>query len=219
MIKYDKASHTYKNEEGADYISVTTLLARLFPFNAAEIAAKVNNMRGSCYYGMGVERITEQWQRSSGLGHMVHNAVENYIKEGSVPDDKSLVPLVDQFKRLNFKGTLMSEVMVQSSDEYKIAGTVDIIEDTGKHLYVWDIKTYKKITDDKVKKCSYQLEIYKRLIENTLGRPTIVGGIIIFENFAVDRKNTRLKVVKAIPCVNEVDDIFKNRKKELRYAV
>jgi len=214
MIHKDKDAHCYKNEHGQEYISVTTLIARLFPFDRNAIAAKVNNIRGSQYFGMGVERILDQWTRSSGHGNTVHNAVEKYIKEKTMPKKGELTPLVEQFKRLNFKGTLLSEVTVYD-DFYRIAGTVDILEDCPDKIYIWDIKTFNKISDDKIKKVSLQLEIYRRLVEATLKKPAVAAGAIVFEDFVVQRKNTKMKVIKALPCIKEVDKILADRLKEI----
>ena len=210
MIHKDKDAHCYKNEHGQEYISVTTLIARLFPFDRNAIAAKVNNIRGSKYFGQGVDRILEEWSRSSGHGNRVHNAVEKYIKEKMMPNKGELVPLVEQFKRLNFKGNLLSEVTVYD-DVHRIAGTTDILEDCPEKIYIWDIKTFNKISDDKIKKASLQLEIYKRLVEYTLKKPAVPAGILVYENFVVDRKNTKLKIIKALPCIKEVDKILADR--------
>jgi len=100
-------------------------------------------------------------------------------------------------------------------DKYRIAGTADILEDCGDRIYIWDVKTYNKISDDKIHKVSLQLEIYRRLVEFTLNKKAIAAGALVFEDFVVKRKNTRLKVIRALPCIEEVDGILENRLREI----
>lgn len=218
LITFKPDSHTYWDATGNEYISVTTLLSKEFPFDRAEIADTVRKIPASKYHGMSQERILTLWENSADLGTVVHEAVEDYIKEDIWPSDPSLVPLVKQFSKLNFRGELLSEILVWDED-YRIAGTADILECFDKYIYLWDIKTSNKISDDKLMKFSMQLEIYKRLIEKRFNKPVKIGGILWFQDFVMRRSNTKLKVFQTLHCADSVDEILKRRKKEIGHDI
>lgn len=213
-ITFEPIEHKYTNPDGEEFISVTTLLGREFSFDAPAIAEKVRKIKSSDYHTMTVERILKQWDDSGDHGTVVHEMIEDYIKDDIYTSDESLVPLLEQFKKLNFRGELLSEVLLWDED-YKIAGTADILEDMGKYIYLWDIKTSNKISDDKLMKFSMQLEIYKRLIEKRFNKKVIIGGIIWFDNYVKKRRNTKLKVFRTLNVEDSVDDILEKRKKEI----
>jgi len=197
IITFEPKEHKYFNQHGEEYISVTTLLGREFPFDAKEVANKVRKIPSSKYHGMSEERILRLWNDSSEHGNVVHNMVEDYIKEDIVPSDPSLLPLLDQFKRLNFNGDLLSEVLLWDED-YKIAGQADILEVFDDHIYLFDIKTSNRITDNKLSKFSLQLELYRRMIEKQFGKKAKLGAIIHFEDYVVKRSKTKLRVISPL---------------------
>jgi len=211
MVTLDPLTHQYKDENGVIYTSVTQLLSKIFVFNTNDIIAKITKNPNSKYYGMTPERIKALWNKTGEVGTELHLAVENYIKHKTMPSDKLLVPLVEQFAKLKFK-SLKSEILV-SDEEYLLAGTIDILEDSDKYLYIWDVKTSNKMTNDKLLKFSYQLELYKRLAEKTFNRTTKLGGILWFEDLVVKRNNSKLKIYSIVDCKDEVDAILSDRKR------
>lgn len=214
MITFSEDDHTYWDNTGNEYISVTTLLAKEFPFDQTEIAEKVQKIGSSKYHGMSTERILRMWEDSSGHGNEVHKAVEEYIKEGKMPEDIRIVPLIEQFSRLNFRGKLQSEILVWDED-YRIAGTVDILECFDDHIYLWDIKTSNRITDDKLMKFSMQLELYRRLVEKQFNITVKIGGVLWFEDYVIKRSKTKLKVFQVLNCSDSVNDILAKRLESL----
>lgn len=214
MIHFDPKKHKYTDDQGREYISVTTLLSDLFPFDRNEIAKAISENPNSSYYKWSIKDIFKDWRKAATEGNKLHGACENYITEKKVPTKSDLKACVKKFAKLKFKGKLLSEQKVYS-EKYLIAGTIDIIEDCGNILYLYDLKTYKKITDDRIHKLNLQLEIYRRLAEERFGRPCKVVGGLIFENFVVDRENTNLIFLKAQDAKEEVDKILENRLKEI----
>lgn len=215
MIHFEPEEHRYFDDNGLEYTSVTTLLSEEFPFDQEAIAEKVRHFSSSRYHGMSKERILKYWENSSGHGNVVHNAIEDYIKHKKMPDDINLVPLVEQFAKLKFSGKLLSEELLWDS-KYRLAGTADILEDMGDFMYLYDIKTSNKISDDKLMKFSMQLELYKRLGEKVFKKPVIVAAILHFEDYVVRRKNTKLRVIQPLRCGDSVDDILEKRYERLQ---
>jgi len=214
IITFEPKAHQYFNQNGEEYISVTTLLGREFPFDTKRVANKVRKIPSSKYHGMSEERILRLWEDSSEHGNVVHEAVEEYIKEDIIPSDPSLVPLIDQFKKLNFDGDLLSEVLVWDED-YRLAGTADILEIFDDHIYLFDIKTSNRITDNKLMKFSLQLELYRRMIEKRFGKEARLGAILYFEDYVVKRSKTKLKVISPLHLSDVVDEILEKRKREI----
>ena len=214
MITFKPENHTYWDEDGVQYTSVTTLLGKEFPFDQEAVAEKVANIPSSRYHGMSKERILKMWSDSSDHGNVVHEMVEDYIKEDVVPSDQSLVPLLDQFKRLNFRGELLSEVLVWDED-YLLAGTADILEVLPDKIYVHDIKTSRKVDETKLGKFSLQLEIYRRMIEKRFQKKTLRGFVLHFDDYVIQRSKTKLKLLTPLHLDDVVDDILRKRKEEI----
>lgn len=214
MITFEPKEHKYTNENNEEYVSVTTLLQKEFPFNAKEIANKVSTISSSRYHGMSEARILRMWDDSSVHGTVVHEAVEEYIKEDIYPSDPQLIPLIEQFKKLSFRGDLLSEILVWD-DELKIAGTADILEIFPDHINLFDIKTSNKLSEDKHMKFSLQLEMYRRMIEDNFKKPTRSIAILWFENYVMQRSKTKMKLIQPLQLNDVVDEILEKRRKEI----
>ena len=214
IITFDPKEHKYWNQNNIEYVPVTILLNAIFPFDRVEIAEKVTKIGSSKYYGRSIDRILSLWDNTSIHGKTIHTMVENYIKNHTYPTDNSLIPLLEQFKLLNFSGSLLSEVLVWD-ERYRIAGTVDILECCDKYIYLWDIKTSSHIDDDKLMKFSMQLEIYKRIVEHHFNTPVKIGGILWFEDYVMKRKRAKMKVLRTLHCVDSVNEILLKREREI----
>lgn len=215
IISFDPEEHKYTNQYNEEYISVTTLLGREFPFEQREIAEKVSQIKSSRYFNMSVERILEFWENGAELGTIVHNAIEDYIKHTIWPSEPTLIPMVEQFSKIRFRGDLLSETLLWS-DEHMLAGTCDIMEVFPDKIYLYDIKTSNKISDDKLMKFSLQLFIYKYLIELRFKKPVIIGGIFHFDDYVMKRSKSKLKLIKPLNIEDVADDILNNRKIEVK---
>jgi len=214
MIKFDEKSHTYTDEHNRKYLSVTTWIGKLFPFHRNAIIARIIKSPNSPYYGWTVKQVSADWAKSSKEGNRVHKACEDYINDNIITEDKEVRPCVEQFIKLKFTGRLKSELRVYDED-LLIAGTADIVEFCVDAIYLYDIKTYKKIDDDRIKKMSIQLEIYRRLLEKMFNKPCKVMGGIIFEGFVKNKENTKLRFIPAIDKTEFVNQMFENRRIEI----
>jgi len=213
-ITFHPEDHKYFDQNMVEFTSITTLLSQEFVFNSREIAEKVSKISSSKYHSMSVERILEFWDNSADLGTMVHEALEDYIVRDTWPSDPCLVPLVEQFSKLRFNGDLLSETLV-FSEEYRLAGTIDLMEVFPDKIYLFDFKTSNKISEDKLMKFSLQLELYRRMAEKQFNKPVIIIGILWFEDFVVKRGNTKLKLIRPLHLPDVVDDILAKRKLEI----
>jgi len=219
QLHFDPAQHKYTDEDGLEYISVTTLLQLDDPFDAQEIAKKVVTYPASRYYNMDVKDVILKWEASAPMGTIVHEAVEEYINTKLLPDDFVMQPLIEQFSRLKFRGRLWSEVRLHDK-EFLLAGTADLIEEFKDVCYLYDIKTSTGKNDGtlaafKYKKFVKQLNLYKRMIEQLFNKPCKIMGVLWFREFAEQQENTKLKFVPIKTNINTIKQILVDRKMEL----
>lgn len=149
MIVFDPDTHTYINSEtGENYISVTTLLGKYKPKFDEQFHAE----RVAKHEGVTKEMVLESWDairtKATDKGTLIHNLLEEYVKTGTKPDkvpwlftefDKSINWNVPYIQKMH------SELLLYTHD-YKVAGTSDIIIDSGKYFHVVDFKTNKRFT-------------------------------------------------------------------------
>lgn len=233
MINFDPKEHRYTDEQGQEYISVSKLLEKEFPFDREAIANKVRKYPRSKYFGMPKKEILAEWQRAADIGTELHGAIELWIKEGKEPLDPCLWKMVGKFSSIDFLGKLSAEVRVWHTP-LQIAGTVDILVECknttkGKtidgydtlnvtpHMFkVWDIKTSKRMNEANLRKYSAQMEIYRRLVEKTFHAPAEIGGILWYAQYAEKREDTELHTVIPEPCEEFVDKLFADRWEQIR---
>lgn len=214
MIHFDPQHHKYTDSDGQEYLSVTRLLSRMFPFDKETIAEKVISNPNSRYFGMEPADVLQEWADSATLGTEVHEAVEAWINKKTSPENAVMASMVEQFGRLRFEGPLLAETLVWDSS-LRLAGTVDIIEERDDLCLVWDIKTSKAIAGDVLLKYSMQLEIYRHLVELRFEKPARVGGIIWYEDYVRRRGETRLKIIENSLCKRQVAALIVARQHEL----
>lgn len=144
MLKFDKASHSYRNvytEE--EYISATTLIGKFKKKFDTEYHAK----KAAEKEGVTPEEIKERWKKinadSKVRGSNIHEAIDIFNKTGD--KDKEYETLLNSLELLNAYDRTKSkcETLVYNHN-HKIAGTADCIEDLGNVFNVFDFKTNKK---------------------------------------------------------------------------
>lgn len=146
MITFTPENHTYTDESGADYVSVTRFINRFVPqFNFEE-----KSKRYASKYGMDVEDVRNDWKQknkdSTDFGTKVHTLIEEAIKnQVLIPGDFFNV-VKDIYDEINksFKGEYLTETIVSNS-EYRVAGTSDLIIDDKNTFSIVDFKTNKQI--------------------------------------------------------------------------
>ena len=177
QINEDGKRH-YETPNGNKYPSVTTVLAVLSKAAIQEWRNRVGEKTAN--------RISRQ---SSSRGTNAHKIIERYISNednyinGSMPDSvelfKQIQPILDE----KVDNVRMIEGRLWS-DEYKIAGTVDLIADWDGILSAIDWKTsLKHVNDDhpKLEKYKIQGTAYAKMFEERTGIevPQIVVAIMV----------------------------------------
>lgn len=147
MIVFNEEKHTYTNSNTEEqYISVTTLLGKYkTPFDKDKHSLRVAEREGVTQ-----EMVLEMWQKenkkATDRGTKIHKLMENYVSFGEKTEDydwlyksydKVASYSVDKFKKIYSENLL-------HNDEFKIAGTADLIYDHGDYFTIGDFKTNKK---------------------------------------------------------------------------
>jgi hypothetical protein len=148
MVIFKEKTHQYFNDSGQEYISGTTFLHKFQkPFEKEKFAAlKAQKL------GMTTEEVLKMWKENSieacKFGTKTHLIMEKFILGKEKNDEyehlyNSFNAIVeDDFK---WAKQVHSELLLYS-DEYKVAGTADlIIEHNDNEFSVGDFKTNKKI--------------------------------------------------------------------------
>lgn len=151
-LQFDEATHRY-TVKGAEYTSVTTLIASLFEaFDSDLIIDRMmlsENWPKSRYFGMTKDEIKLQWTQNgavqSNLGTNLHHDIETYYNGGLVANDSVeygyFLQFVQQFplKPYRAEWTVFHE-------EARVAGTVDMLfENEDQTLQIYDWKRSKGI--------------------------------------------------------------------------
>ena len=149
-VIFDKAKHIYYNDWTNEiYISATQLLSKFKkPFNRHQISLAVAKREG-----VSQQEILDKWDKIKDdaciKGNHLHDALEQYIRYGTVNDDYNWAydSLEDNIINIT-EGTYVykhSEKLLYN-DEFKIAGTTDLLIDCGDEFCVLDFKTNKKLS-------------------------------------------------------------------------
>ena len=177
QINEDGKRH-YETPNGNKYPSVTTVLAVLSKAAIQEWRNRVGEKTAN--------RISRQ---SSSRGTNAHKIIERYISNednyinGSMPDSVELFKHIQPVLDKKIDNVRMIEGRLWS-DEYKIAGTVDLIADWDGILSAIDWKTsLKHVNDDhpKLEKYMIQGTAYAKMFEERTGIevPQIVVAIMV----------------------------------------
>ena len=177
QINEDGKRH-YETPNGNKYPSVTTVLAVLSKAAIQEWRNRVGEKTAN--------RISRQ---SSSRGTNAHKIIERYISNednyinGSMPDSVELFKHIQPVLDKKIDNVRMIEGRLWS-DEYKIAGTVDLIADWDGILSAIDWKTsLKHVNDDhpKLEKYKIQGTAYAKMFEERTGIevPQIVVAIMV----------------------------------------
>ena len=147
MVFFNKEQHSYTNSEGEKYISVTTLLSEYKnKFDTEKHATRV-----ALKEGVTKEFVIQLWEditkTATDKGTEIHKALEDYITKVEATCDKhrDLCRSYDDIVNNNIdKHTEVLSEKLLYNDEYKVAGTADLIYDHDKYFTIGDFKTNKK---------------------------------------------------------------------------
>lgn len=148
MVTFIEETHQYFNEKGEEYRSGTGFL-HLFQkeFDSIGVATKVSKKTGRP-----IDDILADWKQNSvnacEYGTAIHLVMENYITKSERKIEHEL--LYSSYEKITGGLTKWSERVHSEkllwNDEYKIAGTADLIIDHKNNEFsVGDFKTNKKI--------------------------------------------------------------------------
>jgi hypothetical protein len=140
MVVFDKETHTY-TLDGKNLISTTQLLSK---FSLAPSYSAVNQ---------------EKLRLASEYGSLVHEEIENYIKEGKTGLTAELDEFIEYLSKNPSIRALQSETMVNNDI---VAGTIDLIFENNGKTYIADFKTTSTIHTQTV---AWQLSIYAYLYD------------------------------------------------------
>lgn len=163
-LAFDEKTHKYmhpKDKTGnAEYISVTTLIERFFPFDLERYISKK-----SLEEGRDEEEVLKEYSiirdEASSKGTSLHNNIEKFLKDNDViSDDREFGYFIDfynqEIKRRNL--TFYDAEKPIFSDDYRVAGTIDSLfkKENSSDLVMLDWKRSKKlIIDGRPKKYGY----------------------------------------------------------------
>lgn len=177
-IAFDEETHKYlhpKDETGnAEYISVTTLVERFFPFDLKRYIEKKAEEENRPEEDVLDEYLLMR-DEAAEKGTFLHSQIENYLKGNEFdPDSKEFMMFLEFYKKEVKPRNLKffdAEKMI-FSDKHDVAGTIDcLFKKDGKDEYVMlDWKRSKKLIID--------------------GRPRIYGyGYALSELSALDNSS------------------------------
>ena len=169
-ITLDRGTHRYSllNNPDIVFTSVTTYLDYFFEGFDGEKVAKKLIANVPKYKGRTVESLLEEWDESARYGTMVHDEIENWIKNSVEPKDIKSINGKNWLQKYQTKSGIdfLSEVIIYSK-ELKIAGTIDILakdNNTGEYIII-DWKTSKKINKVSYKYKTGTHEISKNIMD------------------------------------------------------
>lgn len=217
-ITFYPENHTYVDNLGRNYISVTQLLKRYYPFDEDMIINRIINLPNSKYYKRTKEDIIKEWREISEYGNLVHKTIENYINhKQELLKEEETYNCLKQFKALGFDKCISEKIVF--NEKLLIAGSCDLIIDMGEHYEIWDIKTNNKMDPKKLLMYSLQLNFYKYFSKTVLDKPVKLGGILWFDNFYKNRSKTKMKIIKPVDCLSEFKNMLQRRINELKLIV
>jgi len=153
-LGFDEKSHVYAKDEtgNSEYISVTTLIERFFPFDLKRyIERKAEEEKRT------EEDVLDEYllmrDEAAEKGTFLHNQIENYLKQIDFDSDSKEFELFLDFFNKEIKARDLvffdAEKMI-FSEKYNVAGTIDcLFKKNGKDEYVMlDWKRSKKLIID-----------------------------------------------------------------------
>ena len=153
-LGFDEKSHVYAKDEtgNSEYISVTTLIERFFPFDLKRyIERKAEEEKRTEDDVLDEYLLMRDEAAAKGTG--LHEQIENYLKGNEFDSDSKEFMLFLEFYKTEVKPRNLNffdaEKMI-FSDKYNVAGTIDcLFKKEGKDEYVMlDWKRSKKLIID-----------------------------------------------------------------------
>lgn len=142
MVILDPKTHIYTDENNIRYWSVTQILSTYKPPFDPEgrMAAAVAKREKTT-----VAAIKQKWRdagdKANAHGTSVHKSLEDYILEGTINEEHSTI--IGSFIKLGIDNVKSEQIVWHQG--FKLAGTVDLIEQSKNKINIFDFKTNKEI--------------------------------------------------------------------------
>jgi ATP-dependent exoDNAse (exonuclease V) beta subunit len=132
-----KNNEKYYLKDNKEYLSVTKLVNRLFPFFDVTKVASLVAKKENCT----IEEVLKKWSEKTEEGKSLHNFIENEIYfSGKINFLGKELCLLEHINDLIFQDGILSEYEIYS-DKHLVAGTVDLICKIQNNIYIIDFKT------------------------------------------------------------------------------
>lgn len=145
-ITLDQKTHTYSNKSGIKYKSVSALIEQFVPFFDFEQKSYEYSLK----HGIPVEEVRRSWREknvnSTSFGKNIHSQVEKLITEkAATHENKIYDQIIKELSQFRTKGAKLLTEQIIHSEQYKLAGTSDLIVERKNDFDIIDFKTNKKI--------------------------------------------------------------------------
>lgn len=148
MVVLDPTTHTYVDSDNNEYQSVTRFINKFVP----EFDFENKSKQYASKYGLDVEDVRASWKlknkQSTDFGTLIHEEIENILLGNIESEDlKFKAPIIEITQKVKGdfpKGKYLHEHAIWD-EEYRIAGTSDLIINEGKSFSIVDFKTNKQI--------------------------------------------------------------------------
>jgi hypothetical protein len=158
LVYLEPIAHVYINKvTGEKYNSVTKAIQLIEPhFDSYAVSLAISNQpdtnKNPIYIGLSQNQILEYWQQlnddANTYGTMVHNIVEEYLLANKwyFPKNEFEEKVIAGYQNLNIdEGLRMLPERVMFAEEYKIAGTSDLVIDIDNTFFdIGDWKTNRQ---------------------------------------------------------------------------
>jgi hypothetical protein len=161
----EKFPYRFNINKDVKYLGVTSFLDSFEePFDAIKIATIVSSIPTSEYYGIDVDTIINHWKDTGIRGNKKHKEIEDWLNfKSEMTED-----CVSLNENLNVtQDNSYSEIKIYSN-EYQLVGIVDLIQMINDTIIVHDIKTFSKVSDDKIDKASKQILLYCKMLRENI---------------------------------------------------
>lgn len=215
-LKFDKKTHRYFLNE-KEYVAATGFLGKFFGhFDPYEIAKKVSQNLESKYFGMEIPQIQRLWRSTGTSGHRIHKFFEDRIIEddfSNVEKEKiGINTTLDYLKLMKEKGWEIYPEVKLFNNNFRVAGTADLIFVKKKKAIIGDFKTNEKIPktafggatgmgpaekvpDSKFDRYALQANLYQYMLESEYGFK-VIDRILIHVSQVDDAREKEIFKIK-----------------------
>lgn len=148
-VTLDHESHIYSSNTGITFKSVSALIEQFVPFFDFEQKSYDYSIK----HGIPVEEVRANWREKNKLstvyGKKIHGTIEKLLTEKTFCHKEEIYnSVLKEVEKLIEKGSKFTSEKIIHNEEYKIAGTSDLIIERKDDFDIVDFKTNKKIKFD-----------------------------------------------------------------------